>query len=342
MLISLTADNESFKDINFKPGLNIILAERTKESTKKDSRNGLGKTSMIEIIHYCLGASITQTLKKEQLENRTFTLTLILNDKKYSVSRNTSDKNTITIIGDCSDWPILPERDAGGNQILSNDDWKRNLGVLMFKLQKEYPDYKYAPTFRSCFSYFARLDEYGAFQSPFKQHSSQLEWDIQVNNSFLLELDWTYASKWQILKDRKKILNQLKAEAESGILKEMYGSIGELEAERIRLENDIKEQKEQLINFKIHPQYHKIEFDANSITELIHEHVNQNIADKNLLEHYEKNIKEERDINSNYIDKIYNEAGIIIPELVKRRLEDIKQFHKNIIINRKDFKTIIN
>lgn len=337
MLISLKADKESFKEIKFKEGLNIILAERTKESTEKDSRNGLGKTSTIEIIHFCLGANITKTLKKKELKDYTFTLELKLNGKDYSISRNTTERSKLVIEGDCSDWAISPEKDEKGQQVISNDNWKKILGVFMFGLQKDYPDLKYSPTFRSCFSYFARLDESGAFQSPFKQYSSQLEWDIQINNSFLLGLDWTYASKWQILKDRQKVLNQLKAEAESGILKDMHGSIGELEAQRIGLENDLEEHKKQLDNFKVHPQYNKIESNANKMTQQVHEYVNENISDKDLLDHYDKSLKAEKDVDINQINKIYKEAGIILPSLIKKRLEEVNDFHKNIVANRKDF-----
>ena len=152
-----------------------------------------------------------------------------------------------------------------------------------------------------------------------------------------MELDWTYASKWQILKDRKKILNQLKTEAESGLLKDMHGSIGELEAEKIRLENDVNTQQEQLTSFKVHPQYDKIETDANKITKLIHEHVNENITDKNLLENYKDSLNNEKEADSDHIEKVYKEAGILIPNLVKKKLDDVKKFHENIVINRKDF-----
>lgn len=337
MLISLGADKESFKEIKFKPGLNIILAERTKESTKKDSRNGLGKTSMIEIIHFLTGGNIPQTLKKSALENWTFTLKLKLKEKEYSISRNTKNQKMVVIEGDCSEWVISPEKDNQGRQILSNTNWRTLLGTLMFDMQKEYPDYKYAPTFRSCFSYFARLDERGGFLSHDTQYKQQKEWDIQLSNSYLLGLDWTYASKWQILKDRKKILDQLKIEAESGILKDMHGSIGELEAEKIGLENDINIQQEQLTTFKVHPQYNKIESDANKITRLIHKDVNENINDKNLLENYKESLANEKEADLNHIEKVYKEAGVIIPNLVKRKLEDIKKFHETIVVNRKDF-----
>lgn len=52
MIYSVSCDKPSFKNIEFKPGFNVILAERTKESTIKDSGNGLGKSTLIEIIHF--------------------------------------------------------------------------------------------------------------------------------------------------------------------------------------------------------------------------------------------------------------------------------------------------
>jgi len=52
MIRSITANKESFKTITFEKGMNIILADRTKESTKKDSTNGFGKSTLIEIIHF--------------------------------------------------------------------------------------------------------------------------------------------------------------------------------------------------------------------------------------------------------------------------------------------------
>jgi len=57
MIRSITADKSSFKSIKFENGLNVVLADRTKESTKKDSTNGLGKSTLLEIIHFCLGSN---------------------------------------------------------------------------------------------------------------------------------------------------------------------------------------------------------------------------------------------------------------------------------------------
>lgn len=228
MIHSITCDKPSFKNIEFKPGFNVILAERTKESTKKDSRNGLGKSTLIEIIHFCLGGAKGETLSKPPVKGWAFTLDLDLAGKRYSVTRNTAEEKKIIIEGDCSGWPLKPERDKKtGDQVISARDWNKVLGVLMFGLQPSYPDMKYAPSFRSLISYFVRRNgRRGGFLSPFQQYKAQLEWDIQLHNAYLLDLGWEYTGKWQILKDRVKVLSQIKQEAKSGIIANLMGTVG--------------------------------------------------------------------------------------------------------------------
>lgn len=288
MIHSVKCDKPSFKNIEFHAGFNVILAERTKESTKKDSRNGLGKSTLIEIIHFCLGGNKGGTLKKAELKDWSFTLDLDLGNKRYSITRNTLKEGKIIIDGDCSAWPVKPEIDKNtGEQILSVREWIKVLGVLIFSLQYSYPDMKYAPTFRSLISYFIRRDgKEGGFLNPFQQYKTQKEWDKQLNNAFLLDLGWEYASKWQILKDRVNVIEQIKQEAKSGILANLMGTIGELDALKIRLQDQITREGQQLRDFKVHPQYKNIETEANQLTFKIHELANLNIMDKNLIEHY--------------------------------------------------------
>ena len=56
MIYKIYASDKRFKTIEFKKGLNVILADRKEESGKKDSRNGLGKTTLINILHFCFGS----------------------------------------------------------------------------------------------------------------------------------------------------------------------------------------------------------------------------------------------------------------------------------------------
>ncbi len=123
MIHTIKCDQPSFKTIELKEGFNVILAERKEGSTQKDSRNGLGKSTLIEIIHFCLGGKKGETLSKAKLDNWTFTIEIDLAGKRYSVSRNTSNKSKIIIEGDCSDWLLKPDKDKKtGSQIISNDN----------------------------------------------------------------------------------------------------------------------------------------------------------------------------------------------------------------------------
>jgi len=339
MIYSVKADKPSFKTIRFTPGFNVILAERTKEATIKDSTNGLGKSTLIEIIHFCLGADKGETLSKPAMDDWTFYLEIDLAGKKYEIRRNTKQSGKISVAGNFSDWPIQPKvNKVNGESIVSSRDWNRILGTLMFDLQFSYPDMNYVPTFRSLISYFIRRNsQRGGFLNPFQQYKAQFEWDKQVNNAMLLDLDWEYASKWQILRDREKVIDQIKQEARSGILADMIGTVGELEALKIRIESQVTQQEEQLNSFKVHPQYKEIEKEVNGYTAAIHEFVNSNIIDTKLLEHYEQSLKEEIEAKPDYVIRMFEEAGLIFPEAVKKRFEDVLSFHKQVVKNRKDF-----
>jgi uncharacterized protein YydD (DUF2326 family) len=51
MITELSSDIETFKTLRFNGGLNILMADRHSTSTTRDTRNGIGKTSFIELLH---------------------------------------------------------------------------------------------------------------------------------------------------------------------------------------------------------------------------------------------------------------------------------------------------
>ncbi len=339
MIISVSSDKPTFRTVYFKPGFNVILAERTKESTKKDSRNGLGKSTLIEIIHFCLGGNKGETLSKKEMNNWTFSIELNLLGGIFFISRNTDSGNKIIVGGDFSILPIKPVYDKkNGFYFYTRDHWNTLLGNLLFGLPVAHDETMYEPTFRSLISYFIRKNgRSGAFLNPFQHNKNQREWDMQVNNAFLLGLNWKYASKLQVLKDRKKVIDQIKIEAKSGILSALMGTIGELEANMIRLEDQIKSEAMQLSSFRVYPQYAEIESESNDLTKKITELTNENVLDKNFLHNYKKSLTDETDIEEELIRKIYSDAGLYFPENVTKRIEDVLEFHKKVIKNRKDF-----
>src|SRR5690349_17177517 len=111
-IVAVRADQPTFREVGFTPGFNIVLAERTKESTKKDSRNGLGKSTLIDIISFCLGGKADKKgLGCDALIGWSFTLDMYLRDEPISVTRSMSDPSKVFIEGDTTGWPIPPGKD---------------------------------------------------------------------------------------------------------------------------------------------------------------------------------------------------------------------------------------
>ena len=47
----------TFKHLVFKPGMNLLLAEKSPGATDRQTRNRAGKTSLIELIHFLMGGN---------------------------------------------------------------------------------------------------------------------------------------------------------------------------------------------------------------------------------------------------------------------------------------------
>lgn len=340
MIHSLRCDQPTFKTIEFRKGFNVILADRTKESTKKDSRNGLGKTTLLEIIRFLLGSSIIKGkgLFGDKLKDWEFTLDIDLRGQKCALTRKGADVNRRLVVeGIWLDWPICPRIDPKTKEpFLAVSELTDVLGWLMFDLPVDIGEGKYTPTFRSLISYFIRKGR-DAFSTPFEHFRKQQEWDIQVNNAFLLGIAWEYAQKGQILKDQEKTLAQLKQAAKAGFLPDLLGSIGELETQKVRLEEKLTREKERLDNFKVHPEYTIISQTANTLTREIHELANANVSDQRLVEYYQSSFQQEQPASDDDVIRVYKEAGVILPEMLTKQLDEVREFHQRIIANRKSF-----
>ena len=184
-IVRVRANQSTFREVTFTEGLNIVLAERTKESTKKDSRNGLGKSTLIEIISFCLGAKPDKSgLGHVELSEWAFTLEMHLRGQPVSVTRSTKDAGKVFIEGDTTGWPVPSRKDKKtGRPVLRAAEWIGLLGNLMFGLPPGGFDSDYAPTFRSLISYFIRRGK-DAYSIAFEHYRKQKEWDKQVNNGF--------------------------------------------------------------------------------------------------------------------------------------------------------------
>lgn len=340
MIHGISANFDSFREVRFTPGLNVILAERTRESSQKNTRNGVGKSTLIQILDFCLGGTVKrgEGIFVDSLRDWAFTIDMTLAGNRIRVTRSMGAPNQVTVDGPTDGWAVRPLSGAMfGENVYSLGEWRTLLGWGLFGLPAVADGQsKYHPTFRSLISYFVRLGP-DAYNVPFRYFSQQQTWSIQVNVAFLLGLNWEYAMEWQRIRDQEDGLRAMSKALAAGALDGLVGSIGELETERVRLEAQTEGERQALTTFRVHPQYEAIEQEATRLTTQIHGLTNKNAGARWRLAQYEASVSDEGAPSEAAIESVYREAGLIFSAQVKHTLAEVRTFHSAVIRNRREF-----
>ena len=148
----------SFKNLRFRTGLNIVLVNRTTAAGASGKRNGAGKSSLLDVIHFVLGGSKESgsPLAATELADASFALDLVLGKHPISATRSLASPGTIDLVGDFKHWPIQPAIAEDGTVTISDDGWKDLLGRMSFGLPPVSQERAAWLSFRACFPYFAR------------------------------------------------------------------------------------------------------------------------------------------------------------------------------------------
>src|SRR5450631_2278319 len=340
MIRRFGSDLESFKTLTFRPGLNVLLADKSAGATDRQSRNGAGKTSFIELVHFLFGADVRKEsiFRSDILSPWTFDLAVDIGGEAISAARSGAKPSRIVINGPVEAWPIPPQFDErAGHFELSNENWKANLGALWFGLPVSSGDEadRFQPSFRSLFSYFARRQLSGGFQQPMQHSTMQQTWDQQVSICYLLGLDWTIPGKFQELRSQEKVAQELRKAARSGDLGRFFGKAADLRTRLTIAEARAQRLREQLNNFEVVPEYKELEREANEITREIDALNVENVIDGDLLQQLRASLNEEDAPDLGDVTKLYAEASVLLPDMVRRRFDEVERFHLTIIENRR-------
>jgi len=291
---------KSFKELHFKPGLNVLLADKGPRSTAKHTRNRAGKSSVLEIIHFLTAAECPDDsiFRCPELIQHRFGMEFDLAGQTVSVERSGASPNDVVVSGgDSSRWPLQPALSAEkGETILPVKDWARVLGALVFGLDDATGRSRapYSPTFRSLFPYFVRRSP-GGFSEPHLHFVQTKPAVWQVGVSYLLGLDWTIPQEWQIVRD------------------------------------------EETESFRVLPDFRDYERRAAQLTQQMADLCDGNTLDEELLAELGRAVSQEKPPPIADLRRAYGEVGIALPELTLKRFDEVQKFHESVISNRKSY-----
>lgn len=343
MIVSIESSLNTFKPVVFHSGLNVLLSDRTVGSTDKQTRNSAGKTSLIEVIHFLLGADCEKDslFRLDELVDHSFKGTFRIDGELLTVARTGSDPSKVFLLSGGEDRQDIPRKldKASERFYVSNVNWRVFLGHAMFGLPSNERgtlfDESFTPSFRSMFSYFVRRRNSGGFISPERQAEKQQRWDWQVNLSYLFGLDWQIPFDFNKIRAREKTLEELKKAVKIGALGSMIGTVAELRPQVTIAEAKANKLRQNLERFEVLDSYRSLSKRAGQIKTEMQTLTRQSVVLNETLDHLKEALQSERAPQRSDIQQLYAAAGIELPGVALRRFEDVNNFYESVVANRR-------
>lgn len=340
MIHRIYSNDHRFKEMKFHPGFNVVVAEKTSGARKDQTRNAVGKSSILECIHYALGGSSPKnsTFARAPLDGHAFGLEFDLNGELVRVNRLAGPDADRSKIYFDEPIPDVINKELSQGQLLADrtislKKWTDLLGWETFNIPISG---RFAPSFRMAFPYFCRQESDGGMQDPFASFKKQPPWQRDVTLAFLLGLDWHILAKMEMLRGEEGHLDHLRKELKgAGIIGQIIGKTSGLRAQLAVAEQRVRELEQQLGDYHILPEYREIEREASLLARTIGDLSDRNTADRILINDLRTSLQSEKEPAVSDLERLYASAGIQLPGITLERLESVKAFHRTVIRNRK-------
>ena len=342
MILNVDSSLPTFKRVEFHDGLNVLLSDRQPYASEKQTRNSAGKTSLVEIIHFLLGANcgVDSLFRSDALIEHWFRAEFMFHEELYSVERSGQCPSQIFILNDLNNrhsYPIKIDKESE-RPYISNANWRALLGELLFGIPADSEgtiyEKSYTPSFRSMISYFIRRHNAGGFISPERSAERQRPWDWQENLSYLLGLDWQISYEFQQVRAKEKMLEELRKAAKGGALGEIIGTVAELRSQVTVADRKAKERRSQLADFQVLDSYRDLSDRAARAKTQMQALGREIVSFRETLNHLESSLAKETPPDKAILQEVYAAAGIELPDMALRRLDEVRSFYESVIRNR--------
>ena len=260
------------------------------------------------------------------MKNHYVVLEFEIDNKAYSISRHFDNPSTAYF----SD-------NMGNRKKYKLRDLQKYLFKLIFE-RKDYPGFYADSWYSDLMKFFIKIQKVSGekFSNPIRFINSRETilnqyhlFLIDINNSIAHE---NFESLKQLDNYKKTIDTTRRLISENFNLKDFAA----VQKEVNRLDAQIKETSSSISSFHLSKEYDSLRQKADSLTAEIHSLSLLNSADNNKIRDYFNSTKQNFPA-ADRVKAIYDEAGSIFGDLIKKRLDEAIEFRKNLIDSRKDF-----
>ncbi|MFC1409443.1 ABC-three component system protein [Streptacidiphilus sp. N1-12] len=330
-LSSLTSSDARFKNLNFHDGLNILVADRTDESEQGDSRNSIGKTSSVKILRYILAGDLPSDFKVPELADHKFTATLSLPAsgergwEPVTVTRPVSPTTRVSVSG----WSVIE-----GSGDLHVDEWRELLSRNLFHI----PAAATRPTAGQLWGQLIRT----YFGNPIKGHQSEADWESGVKIGFMLGLSPETLGKAGDLDRLTKQGKAIRQAVREGAIAHLSLDEPALRAQLATARRQRDRMQADMRSFKVDEQYAHHQHEADRLSAAIQKLNDEALALQRRSRELDEALQDE--VTSSHGDevaarlaRVYAEIGIVLPDIVGRRYDEVAAFHESVVRNRRSF-----
>lgn len=314
-LISLTSDNTTFHPVTFnREGVSLIVGRRSEGTPSDDQRtyNGVGKSLLIKLIHFCLGSNSVRAFS-ESIPDWEFTLRFEHAGNSHEISRNTSNQRKIFLDG--IEYGIV--------------DFNRRLASIVFRVD-EGSDL----TFRTLIKRYIRPVQSG-YNSFDQFESDEQDYHRLLATSYVLGLNTDLIRRKSELRSEIKKRKELRKQLESdGLFARIVDSATDPGLELQDIKDRISHLEDDLASFTVAENYNSLEAAANETRNALHRVRNEIVIHQRAISRIEQSLAETPDISSNRIASVFEEAQAQLGQFLRHSLENVERFHRDLILKR--------
>lgn len=317
-LIKVSANQPGFKTVHLnKTGLSLIVGVRTiaiEDGVDERSYNGVGKSLLVEIIHFCLGSS-TNTAFQGQLADWEFSVEFEAGARNFVATRNTGRQNEILL----------------NNKLYKLKAFNQHIEKLVFQIPEIGAD---GLSYRALLSRFIRRGTQD-YNDPKVTSNDRELYTVLLRNLFLLGLETGLVErKYQLRRRQTEIEEFEKNFKKDPFIREFYTGNKDATLQTKHLEEQITRLDTDLAKFQVADDFYDIERDANRLNKELRELKNRKLVLENALHNVEKSLLTRADLSREKILSIYDELITAFKAETIKRLEDVEIFHGQLIQNR--------